>query len=102
MSIVADHYVIKQARQHGFFLLEEISAQAEVAREALQACGVVTAETLSDAAIIEVAVSGCVSLDNVGEGWSWYDPDTDQSREGFASMAEAARDAVMTLELELE
>lgn len=102
MSIVADQYVIKQARQHGFFLPDDVSAQAEVAREALQFSGLVTAETLSDAAIIEVAVSGCVNLDNVGVGWSWYDPDTNQSREGFASMAEAARDAVMTLELDLD
>lgn len=102
MSMVADHYVIQLARQHGFFLPTEPGAQAEVAREALDDLGIVTAEKLSDEDIMDVAVCGGVELSGLGESWGWCDHGSGQSRSGFGSMAAAARDAVMELRLDIE
>jgi hypothetical protein len=102
MNHVADQYVIRLTEQHGFLLPTEPEAQAEAAGETLRGLGLDTAESLSDERIVDVAVAVGVELSELADRWAWFDPDTEQYGEGFTSMAEAARVAVMTLSLELD
>lgn len=102
MSPVADQYVIRLAEQHGYLLPIDPEGRVEVARDALQGLGILTAETMDDERIVDVAMAGGVDLSGVADRWAWFDPDTEQGGEGFVSVADAARVAVMTLDLALQ